>query len=34
MAVAAVMVGVILAVSSLMSKAIEQIIAWFIAYIL
>jgi uncharacterized membrane protein YjfL (UPF0719 family) len=32
MAVAAVMVGVILAVSLLMSEAIEQIIAWFIAF--
>ena len=31
-AVAAVMVGVILAVSLLMSQAIEQIIAWFVAY--
>jgi hypothetical protein len=28
------MVGVILAISSLMAKAIEQIIAWFMAYIL
>lgn len=33
MAVAAVMVGVILSVSLLMSKAIEQVIAWFVAYI-
>lgn len=33
MAVAAVMVGVILAVSLLMAKAIEQIIAWFIAFV-
>lgn len=33
LAVAAVMVGVILAVSVLMSEAIEQIIAWFITYI-
>jgi uncharacterized membrane protein YjfL (UPF0719 family) len=31
-AVAAVMVGVILAVSLLMSRAIEQIIAWFVAF--
>ncbi len=31
-AVAAVMVGVILAVSILMSEAIEQIIAWFVAF--
>jgi uncharacterized membrane protein YjfL (UPF0719 family) len=31
-AVAAVMVGVILAVSLLMSKAIEQIIAWFVVF--
>ena len=33
LAVAAVMVGVILAVSLLMSKAIEQIIAWFVVFI-
>jgi uncharacterized membrane protein YjfL (UPF0719 family) len=33
MAVAAVMVGVILSVSLLMSKAIEQVIAWFVAYV-
>ena len=32
-AVAAVMVGVILAVSLLMSKAIEQIIGWFVVFI-
>jgi uncharacterized membrane protein YjfL (UPF0719 family) len=32
-AVAAVMVGVILAVSLLMSRAIEQIIAWFAAFV-
>ena len=32
-AVAAVMVGVILAVSLLMSRAIEQIIAWFVTFI-
>ena len=31
-AVAAVMVGVILAVSLLMSRAIEQIIAWFVVF--
>jgi uncharacterized membrane protein YjfL (UPF0719 family) len=31
-AVAAVMVGVILAASLLMSRAIEQIIAWFVAF--
>jgi uncharacterized membrane protein YjfL (UPF0719 family) len=34
MAVAAVLVGVILSVSLLMARAIEQIITWFAAYIL
>jgi uncharacterized membrane protein YjfL (UPF0719 family) len=34
MAVAAVLVGVILSVSLLMSQAIEQIIAWFVARML
>ena len=33
MAVAAIMVGVILAVSLLMSEAIRQVVAWFIAFI-
>jgi uncharacterized membrane protein YjfL (UPF0719 family) len=33
MAVAAVLVGVILAVSLLMSEAIRQVVAWFIAFI-
>ena len=33
MAVAAVLVGVILAVSLLMSEAIEQIIAWFVSFV-
>ena len=32
-AVAAVMVGVILAVSLLMSRAVEQIIAWFVTFV-
>jgi uncharacterized membrane protein YjfL (UPF0719 family) len=32
-AVAAVMVGVVLAVSLLMSRAVEQIIAWFVAFV-
>jgi uncharacterized membrane protein YjfL (UPF0719 family) len=32
LAVAAVMVGVVLAVSLLMSQAIEQIIAWFVNF--
>jgi len=32
-AVAAVMVGVILAVSLLMSRAIEQIVAWFVTFV-
>jgi len=34
MAVAAVLVGVILSVSLLMARAIEQIITWFVAYVL
>jgi len=34
MAVAAVLVGVILSVSLLMARAIEQIIAWFVVFIL
>ncbi len=33
MAVAAVMVGVILAVSMLMAQAIEQVVAWFITFV-
>jgi uncharacterized membrane protein YjfL (UPF0719 family) len=33
MAVAAVLVGVILAVSLLMSEAIRQVVAWFIAFL-
>ena len=33
MAVAAVMVGVILAVSLLMAQAIEQVVAWFITFV-
>jgi uncharacterized membrane protein YjfL (UPF0719 family) len=33
LAVAAVMAGVILSVSLLMSRAIEQIIAWFVAFV-
>jgi len=32
-AVAAVMVGVVLAVSLLMSRAVEQIIAWFVVFV-
>jgi uncharacterized membrane protein YjfL (UPF0719 family) len=33
MAVAAVLVGVILAVSLLMSEAIRQVVGWFIAFV-
>jgi len=33
-AVAAVLVGLVLSVSLLMSRAVEQIIGWFVAYIL